>query len=317
MVGGRGLEPPRGCPHRFLRPARLPFRHPPNILILLQMAISCKLDFPTSQGKIESAHQNQLQRRCDLRKLIAWDLDDTLLFNVHDYAWAIMQVPLAIVEALGPMAPHVRIIVNMMAEIDKRRLREINPDTGELYLYSMERFPGSCVRVYQEICAKAGIVPDPAVEEKLYQTGMDAFDESRYRRNIMSGAKEVLEFLAAKGDIQVLLTKGDRRVQSRKIQALLEAGIRFDRTHIVDVKNPAMFHQIFKMFPGLTPISIGNSYESDILPALEAGYFGIYIPLETWETAGKMDAIEAEIVRSRCWILNNLPEIIDIYKELP
>jgi site-specific DNA recombinase len=29
LVGERGLEPPRGCPHRNLNPARLPFRHSP------------------------------------------------------------------------------------------------------------------------------------------------------------------------------------------------------------------------------------------------------------------------------------------------
>ena len=250
-------------------------------------------------------------------KLWVWDLDDTLLFNVHDYAWAITEIPRVIVEALGSMAPHVRVIIDMAAGIDKQRLHEINPATGELYLYSMERFPGSGVETYREICDKGGIDPDPAVEERLYQTGMDAFDESRYRRNIMPGAKGVLELLAAKGDIQVLLTKGDPRVQERKINALREAGLDcFDKIMIVDTKDPAMFRPITEEFPDLTPISVGNSYESDILPALEAEYLGIYIPLETWETVGKMDEIKAGVDESRCRILSNLPEIIAIYEEL-
>lgn len=253
-----------------------------------------------------------------MRKLFVFDLDDTLLHNVHDYANPILAVPKIIIDTLGPKAPHAGVIVEMMGEIDRRRVHEANPATGEPFLYSMERFPGSCVETYRKICARIEVAPDPLIESFLYDVGMTAFDENRYHRNIVPGAKRVLDFLAAQGDTLILLTKGDPRVQRRKLKALQAKGIKFDTVAIVKGdKTPRMFRNAHSYYPNRSPISVGNSYESDILPALEAGYFGIYIPLETWETLGRMEEIRTQADTTRCRILDDLTQIIEIYGRLP
>lgn len=253
-----------------------------------------------------------------MRKLFVFDLDDTLIDNVHDYAEPILDTMRIIIKTLGSRAPHVTKLITIEHEIDARRVHEINPETGKPFLYSMERFPGSQVETYGEICRQVRVVPDPAIEAKLYQVGMKAFDEKRYRRNIKPGAKEVLEFLLAQGDTPVLLSKGDPRVQEKKLRALKAVGIDcFTKVRVEDLKTPQMFQEIREEFPDLNPISVGNSYDSDIVPALEVGYFGIYIPVETWEVIGKMDEIAAKVDKSRCLILTDIRQIISFYGRLP
>lgn len=253
-----------------------------------------------------------------MSRLFVFDLDDTLIDNVHDYAEPILDSIKIIIRALGSRAPHVTKLITIEHEIDARRVHEINPATGKEFLYSKERFPGSCVETYREICRCVCIDPDPAIEVELFEVGWGAFDEGRYRRNIKPRAKEVLEFLIEQGDTLVLLSKGDPWVQANKLRALKRAGIDcFSRVWVVNTKTPEMFREIREEFPDLTPISVGNSYESDIVPALEVGYFGIYIPVETWEVIGKMDEIAAKVDKSRCLIFTDICSIITHYGRLP
>lgn len=253
-----------------------------------------------------------------MSRLFVFDLDDTLIDNVHDYTEPILDSIKIIIQALGSKAPHVTKLITIEHEIDARRVHEINPETGKEFLYCMERFPGSQVETYREICQQIGVDPNPAVEAELYQTGMQAFDESRYRRNIKPGAKVVLDFLHDQGDTLVLLSKGDPRVQEKKLVALRQAGLNcFTKVLVVDTKTPEMFREIRDEFAGLSPISVGNSYDSDIIPALEVGYFGIYIPVETWEVIGKMEEIAAKVDKSHCLIFTDIRSIIIHYGRLP
>ena len=80
-----------------------------------------------------------------MKKLFVFDLDDTLIDNVQDYANPILNACGLINQTLGSRAPHVSKLIAIEQEIDKRRIKEINPDTNKPYLYSMERFPSSLV----------------------------------------------------------------------------------------------------------------------------------------------------------------------------
>lgn len=260
-----------------------------------------------------------------MNKLFIFDLDDTLMDNVHDYSKPILRACEIIIEALGNKAPHVSKIVAMEEEIDKRRIKEINPATGKPYFYSMERFPGSLVETYREICKKVGITPVPFIEERLYTVGLTAFDESRYAANINPSALQVLNFLwRLKLDVLALCTKGDGRVQNKKI-VTLKRNLSFRSgpfviVRIVDEKTPAVFKgiasDVIKWRKDCAVWSVGNSYDSDIAPALAAGFRGIYIPVETWETIGKMDEINSRVDRSCCLIFKNLDQIRERYEEL-
>ena len=249
-------------------------------------------------------------------KLFVFDLDDTLIDNVHDYAQPILDAASLIVEELGSKAPHVTKIINLEQEIDSRRVKEINPGTGKPFLFSMDRFPGSLVEVYRHVCKEARVLPREIVQAKLFSIGLQAFHEERYAKNIKPGAKEVVDFLKDNGDHVVLLTKGDRGVQAKKVVALQDAGIVFTSVEVVDTKTWREFARVSQGFSNFDLWSVGNSYESDILPAFEAHFHGIFIPVETWEVIGKMDEIIAKVDKEKCLVFEDLFEIKERYEEL-
>lgn len=252
-----------------------------------------------------------------MNKVWVWDLDETLLDNMHAYSQPLLDAVSLIVHTLGSKAPHVQVIMQKEHETDSRRVKEINPVTGKQFLYSMERFPGSLVEVYVNICTQVGVKPNGSTCEELYAIGLEAFSESWYSQNIHPAAKKVINFLQKQDDKLVLCTKGDVRVQAKKIKALDEHGVRgFSSIRIVDTKNVATFEEIAIHFPARVHISVGDNYNSDIEPALQAGYKGILIPRETWELIGKMDDILSQVDRTRCEIVQDLADIPSIYGRL-
>lgn len=251
------------------------------------------------------------------RKLFVFDLDDTLIDNVHDYAEPLLDAARFLIKVLGNRAPHVTKIIELEQEIDSRRVKEINPATGKPFLWSMERFPGSLVELYKHVCGQHGITPDEIIADLFYKIGLRAFNEKMYKGNVNLHALSVLSFLKGRGDALLLCTKGDARVQNKKINALKQAGINhFSMALVLDNKGPDTFRALAFGFDSCDFWSVGNSYDSDIKPALEAGYKGVYIPVETWETIGKMDKILAEVDKEKCLVLNNLGELITRYGEL-
>ncbi|MDA2921819.1 HAD family hydrolase [Patescibacteria group bacterium AH-259-L07] len=260
-----------------------------------------------------------------MNKLFVFDLDNTLIDNVHDYSDPILDATRLIIKTLGNKAPHVLEIIQMEQKLDKDRIYEINPSTGKPYYCSMGRFPGTFVIVYQQLCRQAGVTPKKETEKQIYDICMQAFDESRYAHNVKPEALPVLDFLALQGDAVGLCTKGDRPAQNRKIAALKHVGIKhFSQIKIVDInddnretgeKTPHDFQKLAQGFTNYT-LSVGDSYGSDIVPALEAGFKGIFIPVRDWTTIGKMDEILAKVDRKRCFVFDSLTDIKTRYAEL-
>lgn len=85
-------------------------------------------------------------------KLFVFDLDDTLMDNVHDYTEPILRMCRVIIDELGSRAPHVSVLIALEEEIDLSRRNQINPKTGKVYNYSMDRFPTSLIETYLTIC---------------------------------------------------------------------------------------------------------------------------------------------------------------------
>ena len=96
-------------------------------------------------------------------------------------------------------------------------------------------------------------------------------------------ARETLEVLAEKYRL-VLITKGDLFDQERKI-AQSGLGELFQAVEIVSDKNRSTYERVFERH-GDGPdksMMIGNSLKSDVLPAIEAGSWGVYVPHDlTW-----------------------------------
>lgn len=253
-----------------------------------------------------------------MRQGNAWvfDGDDTLWSNVHDYAYPILDACRLIIDTLGDSAPHVSGIVALEQEIDQRRVKETDPATQKPYGYSMDRFPGSLAEVYREICKRAGKMPLQEVEAELVRIGHRAFDPARYKRNVYPHTLATLNFLQSRGDQILLLTKGDKRVQDKKL-SVIDAGKRFIRVRVVDDKNPEVFREMAAGFEDYRLFSVGNSYNSDIVPALKAGFHqGVWIPVETWDVIGQLDKIRAEVDWSRCVELRSLQELVERYDEI-
>lgn len=101
--------------------------------------------------------------------------------------------------------------------------------------------------------------------------------------HLLPGARETVEALAGRYRL-VLITKGDLLDQERKL-AQSGLGELFDAVEIVSDKTPATYTSAFARH-GTGPeeaIMVGNSLKSDVIPALEAGAWGVYVPHDlTW-----------------------------------
>jgi putative hydrolase of the HAD superfamily len=109
----------------------------------------------------------------------------------------------------------------------------------------------------------------------------------------LPGARQAVEALKDRYRI-VLITKGDLFDQERKL-AQSGLGELFDAVEIVSDKNADTYRRVFSRHgdgPGQA-MMIGNSLKSDVIPALEAGGWGIYVPHELTWAAEHADAPES------------------------
>lgn len=125
--------------------------------------------------------------------------------------------------------------------------------------------------------------------------------------------RETLEALAGRYRL-VLITKGDLFDQERKLAAS-GLGELFSAVEIVSDKNGATYQRVFSRH-GDGPeraMMIGNSVKSDILPAIEAGSWGVHVPYEiTWA----MEHADEPVEHPRFRRLGHLGELFDIIVEL-
>jgi putative hydrolase of the HAD superfamily len=104
-----------------------------------------------------------------------------------------------------------------------------------------------------------------------------------HRVELMPGVAETLDTLAGRHRL-LLLTKGDREEQQRKLDA---SGLlhHFHAAHIVREKDVGTYRWLAgeHRFDPAAAWMIGNSPKSDILPARAAGMSAVFIPNEnTW-----------------------------------
>jgi len=127
-------------------------------------------------------------------------------------------------------------------------------------------------------------VTDGKVPSRVIADILDAGREMlRHPVETLPHARETLTALAGSHRL-VLITKGDLFDQERKLAA---SGLDhfFDAVEIVSEKERTTYERIFAEQgegPGRA-MMVGNSLKSDIVPAIEAGAWGVYVPHElTW-----------------------------------
>jgi putative hydrolase of the HAD superfamily len=174
--------------------------------------------------------------------------------------------------------------------------------------FSTERFPTSCVQAYDEMCHNEARSPDPSVALQVRQAARSVFELDP---PLVSGARETLTDLRAKGIRLALLTKGDRGLQSRRIQRSGLSNL-FDVIEIVPEKSPATIRAIVARL-GIDVESacmVGNSIRSDMLPAIEAGLRTVWINAHVWEYERACD----HLADSRTIMLSHLADIATLIK---
>ena len=140
------------------------------------------------------------------------------------------------------------------------------------YGFGVKGFTLSMIETAIEVTE--GRVPASVISE-LLGSGRAMLD---HPVELLPHARAAIEALA--GDYRlVLITKGDLLHQERKL-AQSGLGDFFGAVEIVSDKTPATYRQIFARH-GTGPeqaLMTGNSLKSDVVPAIEAGGFGVYVP---------------------------------------
>ncbi|MGR3291640.1 MAG: HAD family hydrolase [Paracoccaceae bacterium] len=101
---------------------------------------------------------------------------------------------------------------------------------------------------------------------------------------LLPHAKATLQDLADTYCV-ILITKGDLLDQERKLAQSGLGGL-FAGVEIVSKKSADIYREIFLRYGGepTTSMMVGNSMRSDILPALAAGSWGVFVPHSlSWE----------------------------------
>lgn len=245
------------------------------------------------------------------KRVFIWDLDDTLIWTSWAYSRAFSKFYEYMLQLFDYRLIELRTLGTISEEIDKSLIGETNPETGKPYGYSMHRFPASLVKTYEWLCEHEYGKYQEAVARRVKVMGMEAFDPLGYKQQgLVKGAEETLNYIKSRGDIQILITKGEQLVQECKIVTLDLDQWFENRIEIVDSKTSEKFRQLVSAYPDCRYYSIGNSYNSDIVPALEAGINGIFIPYYTWLGEKQSTIID----KQKVFTIAKIQQILDLYK---
>ena len=269
-----------------------------------------------------------------MRKPHVWlfDLDDTLMWNSTTYNQPMVDFIQFLTIIFNNRIPYIGSISRFQEDTDFGLANELNPRTGKPYQFSRDRFPDSFVRTYEWLCNNGFGEYSEAAALQCREIGMRAFDQTNYRKlGFVPGGEELLDFLQRHHHPLVLVTKGDEWVQQKKISALnLEQW--FSEIHVVPEKTCEVYQGVLdrlnqsnrsKVASGwegtLQPsqvVMVGNSFSSDIGPALGVGMNGIFIPCSTWKGESINPGSLPEDAMSRLVTFKEIQEVIPWYHSL-
>jgi len=195
---------------------------------------------------------------------VGLDADDTLWHN--ETIFRLTQDRLR--EMLADFADHDATSAKL-AEVEKRNLR--------LYGYGVKGFTLSVIETAMEL---TGGEPPGRLIADILAAGREMLS---HPVETLPGVDEALADLAD-GYRLVLITKGDLLHQEQKLAAS-GLGDLFAAVEIVSEKDAGTYARTFDRYGtgAAEAVMVGNSMRSDILPALEAGAWGAYIPYHiTW-----------------------------------
>lgn len=197
--------------------------------------------------------------------LVAFDADDTLWHNLIHFDAAERQFG----QMFSNHMPANEATARMMAA-ERRNL--------PVYGYGVKSFTLSMIETAIEI--SGGRVEASAIA-KLITMGRNMLDHDI---ELLPHVEDTLKSLQDKFKL-LLITKGDLFHQERKV---LASGLAhyFAGIEVVSDKNPATYAKICNRYgsSATRTLMAGNSIKSDVLPMIEAGGYGVYVPFDiVWE----------------------------------
>jgi putative hydrolase of the HAD superfamily len=225
---------------------------------------------------------------------IGFDADDTLWQNEQFYRLTEGEF----VKLLGDYAEGEHIASRLL-EAEKRNLLH--------YGFGIKGFTLSMIETAIEITE--GNVPARTIGEIL-DIGRSLLS---HPVETLPHVEETLAALAGKYML-VLITKGDLFDQERKL-AQSGLGELFDAVEIVSDKTAVTYRRIFAE-TGDGPeraMMVGNSLKSDVVPAIAAGSYGVFVPHElTWV----LEHVEPPREAPRFREISNLGQLLPLIASL-
>lgn len=225
---------------------------------------------------------------------IGFDADDTLWQNEQFYRLTEKRFT-----ALLADYAEADDLSNRLLEAEKRNLKA--------YGFGIKGFTLSMIETAIEVTE--GRVPASVIHE-IVDAGRDLLS---HPVEPLPHARAALEALSGKYRL-ILITKGDLFDQERKL-AQSGLGELFTAVEIVSDKSAAVYERVFTRH-GDGParsMMVGNSLKSDVIPALKAGCWGVYVPHSlTW--ALEQDETPAQDRRYR--LITHLGELPDVISRL-
>jgi putative hydrolase of the HAD superfamily len=200
---------------------------------------------------------------------IGFDADDTLWHNERFFRMTQQRFA----ELLADHADGADLVHRLEAA-ERRNLGQ--------YGFGIKGFVLSMIETALDVTGDQ--VPGAVVRE-IVAAGQEML---RHPIELLPHAREAVEALAGSRRI-VLVTKGDLLDQERKL-AQSGLGEVFNAVEIVSDKRAETYARVFARHGDGAgrAMMVGNSLRSDVVPALEAGGWGVHVPHETtwsWEDA--------------------------------
>lgn len=226
------------------------------------------------------------------RWVIAFDADDTLWHNERFFELSQSRFAEMLADFAQPDHLHDRLLV-----AERRNLA--------LYGFGVKGFTLSMIEAAIEVTdaqLPARIVADIlAIGREMLVHPIE----------LLPSVSEAIDASRRYGEV-IVITKGDLLDQERKV-AQSGLGEHFDAVEIVSEKTPEVYQKIFARFDRPRAMMIGNSLKSDVIPAIEAGAWGIHVPHDlTWA----LERAEPPVGHPRFFEINDLGALPDLLRRL-
>ena len=223
--------------------------------------------------------------------VVAFDADDTLWHNEQFFRLTQTKFCALLEDYTEPDA-----LMGRLLAAERRNIGH--------YGFGIKGFVLSMIETAIEVTNEQ--VPASVIRE-LIEVGQDML---RHPIELLPHARAAVEAMTDRYSV-LLITKGDLLDQERKL-AQSGLGELFDGVEIVSNKTAPVYAEIFTRH-GTGPeraVMIGNSMKSDVVPAIEAGGWGIYVPHGLVWALEHQDAPEGHPRYREIANLGVLPELI-------